>query len=115
MKCPISGLVTPIYVKTCSQTPWPEREKMFYLLAANGLFLCRNHPFFQSCVPAGSGPGELATQEAFFDIKYPKVPRHLLELTVGFFAKLGKKYIIDSDQKNLLPLLNIGSKEGVTK
>ena len=92
MKCPNTDLVTPIYLKTRSQTPWPEKEKMFYLLAANGLFMCRNHQFFQSCVPAGSGPGELAGQEAYIDFKYPKVPRRLLEITVGFFAKVGQNY-----------------------
>ena len=92
MKCPNTGLVTPIYVKTHRQTPWPTQEKIFYLLAANGLFLCRNHPFFQSCVPADAGPGELARQEAFFDIQYPKIPRRLLELAVGFFAKIGQFY-----------------------
>jgi len=41
--------------------------------------------------------------------------RLYLETLKDLFPKLGKKYIIDSDQKNLLPLLNIGSKEGVTK
>jgi hypothetical protein len=92
MKCPAKGLVTPIYLKTHIQTPWHEKETMFYLVAANGLFVCRNHRFFQSCVPAGSGPGELAEQEAFFDIHYPKVPRRLLELTVGFFSTVGQKH-----------------------
>jgi membrane protease subunit HflK len=29
------------------------------------------------------------------------------------FPKLGQKYIIDSDQKNLLPLLNLGKQSGV--
>ena len=92
MKCSIPGLVTPIYVKTHGRHPWPEKEKMFYLLSANGLFVCRNHQFFQSCVPAGSGPAELVDQEAFLDYQYPKVPRRLLELTVGFFAIVGRKY-----------------------
>jgi modulator of FtsH protease HflK len=41
--------------------------------------------------------------------------RLYLETLKDLFPKLGKKYIIDSDQKNLLPLLNIGSREGVTK
>jgi membrane protease subunit HflK len=41
--------------------------------------------------------------------------RLYLETLKDLFPKLGKKYIIDSDQKNLLPLLNLGSQEGVTK
>ena len=35
--------------------------------------------------------------------------RLYLETLKDLFPKLGKKYIIDSDQKNLLPLLNLGS------
>jgi hypothetical protein len=92
MKNDISGLVTPIYLKICNQNPWPEKEKMFYLLAANGLFLCRNHQFFQSCVPASAGPGELAQQRVFLNFQYPKLSRRLLELTVGFFASVAKNY-----------------------
>jgi PRTRC genetic system protein A len=65
---------------------------MFYLLTANGLFICRNHPFFQSCVPAQSGPAELAGQETYVDLSYPKIPRRLLELTVGFFTQIGQTY-----------------------
>jgi membrane protease subunit HflK len=41
--------------------------------------------------------------------------RIYLETLKDLFPKLGKKYIIDSDQKNLLPLLNLGTKEGVIK
>ncbi len=37
--------------------------------------------------------------------------RLYLEALNEFFPKVGKKYIIDSDQKNVLPLLNLG-KEG---
>jgi PRTRC genetic system protein A len=79
-------------VKNDPQQNFPQKERMFYLLAANGLFVCRNHQFFRSCVPAGSGPGELANQEAFLDFQYPKIPKRLLELTVGFFAKAGRRY-----------------------
>ncbi len=41
--------------------------------------------------------------------------RLYLETLKDLFPKLGKKYIIDSEQKNVLPLLNLGSKEGVIK
>jgi membrane protease subunit HflK len=37
-----------------------------------------------------------------------------LETIKDLFPKLGHKYIIDSDQKNVLPLLNLG-KQGVIK
>jgi len=41
--------------------------------------------------------------------------RLYLEAMGEVFPKLGKKYIIDSDQKNLLPLLNLGEPGAATK
>lgn len=41
--------------------------------------------------------------------------RMYLETLKDLFPKLGKKYILDSDQKNILPLLNLGAKEGEQK
>jgi len=39
--------------------------------------------------------------------------RLYLEMLKELFPKLGDKYIIDSDQKNLLPLLNLGKQIGI--
>lgn len=41
--------------------------------------------------------------------------RMYLETLKELFPKLGQKYLIDSDQKNLLPLLNIGQQDGGKK
>ncbi len=41
--------------------------------------------------------------------------RMYLEMLKELFPKLGEKYIIDSDQKSLLPLLNLGNKNGEKK
>jgi membrane protease subunit HflK len=41
--------------------------------------------------------------------------RLYLETLRDLFPKLGPKFIIDSDQKNLLPLLNLGKQSGVEK
>ncbi|MDX9788246.1 MAG: FtsH protease activity modulator HflK [Desulfobacterales bacterium] len=41
--------------------------------------------------------------------------RMYLETIAEVFPALGKKYIVDSEQKNLLPLLNLGNESGVTK
>jgi membrane protease subunit HflK len=41
--------------------------------------------------------------------------RLYLEALKDLIPKLGSKYIIDADQKNLLPLLNLGKQEGVQK
>jgi membrane protease subunit HflK len=40
--------------------------------------------------------------------------RMYLETLKDLYPKLGQKYIIDSDQNNVLPLLNLG-KQGVEK
>ena len=41
--------------------------------------------------------------------------RLYLEALKDLFPKLGKKYVIDADQKNVLPLLNLGKEEGAPK
>ncbi len=41
--------------------------------------------------------------------------RIYLETIKDLFPKLGQKYIIDSDQKNVLPLLNLGKQDGIGK
>jgi membrane protease subunit HflK len=49
--------------------------------------------------------------------EYSKAPdvtrrRLYLEAMQEVFPKMGEKYIVDADQKNLLPLLNLGKSEG---
>jgi len=39
--------------------------------------------------------------------------RLYLESLKDLLPKLGEKYIIDADQKSLLPLLNLGKQSGV--
>jgi membrane protease subunit HflK len=41
--------------------------------------------------------------------------RLYLETVKDVFPKLGQKYIIDSEQKNFLPLLNLGKQNGAQK
>jgi membrane protease subunit HflK len=41
--------------------------------------------------------------------------RMYLETIAEVFPKLGQKYIVDSEQKNMLPLLNLGKESGVLK
>jgi len=86
---PENQLVTPIYLKTQADTPWPE-DKVFYLLTADGLFLCRNHPFFRSCVRAPRWPTELARHEPLLAVNYPKLSRRLMERVVGFFDRVAQ-------------------------
>jgi hypothetical protein len=82
------SLTTPVHVKTHEEGAWP-RDRVFFMLASNGLFLCRNNEFFQSCVPARNFPRELRQQRSFFRSRYPRVPQSILEHVVGFFAAVG--------------------------
>jgi len=82
--------VTPILLKTSAQTPWPEDERLFYLLGCDGLYLCREHEFFRSCVKTTAGPSELAAQQPFFEPRFPTIPRPIIERAVGFFARVAE-------------------------
>jgi PRTRC genetic system protein A len=91
MKVSDPGLVTPIYVKTRPDMPWPD-DRVFYLLAADGLYLCRNNEFMRSSVRVSNGPSELADHQSGLALTYPKLPRRLLEKIVGFAARIGRLY-----------------------
>jgi len=85
MKSPQDRPITPIYLKTQAEMAWPD-DTFFYLLSADGLFVCRNHKFFRSCVRAPRWPSELARQEPFLKVAYPKMSRRMIERIVGFFS-----------------------------
>ncbi len=83
--------MTPIYLKTEPEMVWPD-DTFFYLVTADGLFVCRNHAFFRSCVPARRWPSELARQDAFLKVAYPKMPRAMIERIVGFFSAVAERH-----------------------
>ena len=85
-------LVTPIYIKTTPDSPVAVEEPVAYLLTSTGLFLCRNHRFFRSCVPAPSWPTELAAHQPSLELEYPPIPREQFERLVGFFARVGERH-----------------------
>jgi hypothetical protein len=86
----INEIETPVYLKTDKNMEWP-KDRLFYIMSADGLFLCRNHEWFQSCTLAKRGPGELEGQQPFAHINYPKVPKLLIEKAVGFFRRIEKE------------------------
>jgi PRTRC genetic system protein A len=88
---PSGKLQTPIYLKTDAATLLPSDVPAYHLLTSDGLFLCRNHPFFRSCVPAPNWPAELAPHSVSLELRYPKLPRSLLETVVGFFDVIGQR------------------------
>lgn len=87
MKLHDPNILTPVYLKTDKNMSWP-KDKMFYILSADGLFLCRNHEWFQSCSPAKHGPGELESQEPFLKVNYPMIPKAMIENALGFFRRI---------------------------
>ena len=57
----------------------------------------------------------LAVYNEYVKAKDVTKRRLYLETLKDLFPKLGKKYIVDSDQNNVLPLLNLGNQGGVIK
>ena len=80
----------PIVVKRGDRLRWLRREKVFYVLASNGLKICRNGDFFRSCAPARRWPAGLAEQKPFLVPKFPKLSRRLFERVVGFFDRIAE-------------------------
>jgi hypothetical protein len=82
---------TPVLIKRSAEMPWPDNEKMFYILARDGLHICRNHDFFRSCVPADRGPSELEEQAQFLIPQFPMIPCETFERVVGFFDVIAER------------------------
>jgi modulator of FtsH protease HflK len=57
----------------------------------------------------------VALYEEYVKAKDVTKRRIYLEMLKELLPKLGQKYIIDSDQKNVLPFLNLGKESGVVK
>jgi PRTRC genetic system protein A len=77
-------LMTKIYYKESKDFQWPT-DKLFYLVASNGYFICRNHGWFRTCVPTDRGPAELEEQETCGEFNYPQIPKLLFEQAIRFF------------------------------
>tara|TARA_R110002096_G_scaffold24760_27_gene78059 strand:+ start:479 stop:1243 length:765 start_codon:yes stop_codon:yes gene_type:complete len=92
MKVSDHHLVTPLYLKMSKDMPWPKEESAFYLLSSDGLFMCRNNPFFRSSVPVRDWPAELAAHQPSIRLSYPRIPQALFEKLIGFFAIIGERH-----------------------
>lgn len=57
----------------------------------------------------------VAMYEEYVNAKDVTKRRLYLEMLQDVFPKLGQKYILDSDQQNILPFLNLGKQSGVIK
>lgn len=77
----------PLYLKTDANMQRPA-DPEFYWLTRNGAFLCRNHPFFTSDVPARRPIKALAAHDPRCIVHYPRVKASTLEFIVGFFGRV---------------------------
>ena len=77
----------PLFLQTDPNMPRPT-DSEFYRMTRNGLFFCRNHPFFESDVPATHLPSWLAKHKPSCVVRYPKLPVSALEYIVGFFHRI---------------------------
>ena len=87
-----TNLLTPILVKTREDLVWPAGERTFYLVARDGLYLCRQNEFFRSCIKTPVGPSELEDQQPFFEPSFPMIPTELIEQAVGFFTRIADQH-----------------------
>ena len=85
-------MTTPIVVKQGDEMSWLEGESYFHLLSRDGLFVCRQHEFFRSCVKKAEGPAELGRQEQVFEPNFPEIPRDVIETAVGFFTRVAQMH-----------------------
>jgi len=90
MKIDHPNLSIPIHLKLSDNQPWPE-DKVFYYLTKDGMFLCRNNPFFRSSAKTWKVPKGLAAHNERLTFQFPKLSQQQLELIVGFFSVIAKK------------------------
>ncbi|MDY0167767.1 MAG: hypothetical protein RBS80_14560 [Thermoguttaceae bacterium] len=75
----------PVHLKNHADMPRP-RESEFYWMTGSGLYMCRNHPFFQTDVPATRLPNALARHAPACHARFPQLPAAVLEYAVGFVS-----------------------------
>jgi hypothetical protein len=80
-------MTVPVYLKTDPDMPRPT-DPEFYLIAREGTYFCRNHPFFESDTPSQRQPRALAEHRARCRVQYPKLPVSAVEFVVGFFHRI---------------------------
>ena len=87
---PAGDPVFPVVVKDATFAPLD--TPAYYVVAANGLFLERQTPLFSATVPVDGGVPGLMEHEAALVLRVPRVPRALLERSVGFFRAVYERW-----------------------
>jgi hypothetical protein len=85
-----------LYLKTSEDMAWP-KDAEFYLVAREGTYLCRNHPFYVSSVPAVLRPPRgLASHSPACRLRFPRLGRAALEYAVGFFDEVYRRHAAEA-------------------
>ncbi len=63
----------------------------YYLIAANGTFLVKKFRSYSSCVKVTNLPN-LQHQKERIEFDFPKIPKSIMESSVGFFKEVYKRY-----------------------
>ncbi len=79
----------PLHLKTTEFTE--PAAPLYYLVAANGMFLVKKSALFASITSAPSVPA-LARQSESLRLSFPKIPRRILEPVYGFFCEVYRKW-----------------------
>jgi hypothetical protein len=85
----------PVYLKTDSNQSRPE-DPEYYLVTRDQVYLCRNHPFFQTDVPVKRPVSSLVRHDPSCQVRYPKLGVSALEFVVGFFGKVFELHASES-------------------
>jgi PRTRC genetic system protein A len=81
--------VIPVYLKSAD---FEEPDcALYYLVAANGLFLVRKTPLFAS-VTAAHGVCGLEYQTEHVTLRFPKIPRWIMNSIYGFFRAVHQRW-----------------------
>ncbi len=76
-----------VYLKEHPDMPRPG-DSEFYWMTGSGLYICRNHRFFQTDAPATRMPKALAQHAPACRIRFPRLPAAVLEYAVGFVSRI---------------------------
>ena len=77
----------PIYLKTADDAPRPANPEFFWI-TRRAQYLCRNHDFFATDVPAYRMPRSLADHQPACRVRFPLLGMAALEYVAGFFHQV---------------------------
>jgi hypothetical protein len=83
-------IISPFHIKAEDDEKIEETASVYYVIASNGIFRCRNHKFFKSCVKVDNPPAELGEQNTYLKLGFPKISKSDMELVISFFLAIAE-------------------------